>query len=122
MSTKVFIKKLYDENNNIDDRPIEITIGESSRNLSNLEAEKIEGEILLTELSEALKNMINEKSPGLGGFTVELIIYLFIFLDRYKKFYFKIIKSWISYGITICNTKNRVLSHVYRNQINLGIF
>ena len=50
-----FYKKLYDENNNIDDRLIEITIGGNSRKLSNLKAEKIEGEILLTELSEALK-------------------------------------------------------------------
>ena len=66
-----FYKTLYDENNNIDARPIEITIGENSRKLSDLEAEKIEGEILLTELSEALKNMKNEKSPGLDGFTVE---------------------------------------------------
>lgn len=66
-----FYKKLYDENNNIDDRPIEITIGENSRKLSDLDAEKIEGGILLTELSEALKNMKNEKSPGLDGFTVE---------------------------------------------------
>lgn len=50
-----FYKKLYDENNNIDDKPIETTIGENSRKLSNSEAEKIEGEIILTELSEALK-------------------------------------------------------------------
>ena len=35
--------------------PIEITIGENSRKLLVLEAEKIKGGILLTELSEALK-------------------------------------------------------------------
>ena len=52
---RFYKKKIYDENNNINDRPIEITIGENSRKLSDLEAEKIEGEILLTELSEALK-------------------------------------------------------------------
>ena len=59
-------------------RPIEITIGENSRKLSDLEAEKVEGEILLTELSEALKNMKNEKSPGLDGFTVECFKFFWI--------------------------------------------
>ena len=35
-----FYKKLYDENNNIDDRLIAITTGENSRKLSNLEERK----------------------------------------------------------------------------------
>ena len=46
-------------------------IGENENKLSNEDAEKLEGEIKLKELSDALKNMKNEKSPGLDGFTVE---------------------------------------------------
>ena len=43
-------------------------IGENENKLPNEDAEKLEGEI---KLSDALKNMKNEKSPGLDGFTVE---------------------------------------------------
>ena len=46
-------------------------IGENKNKLSNEDAEKLEGEIQLNELFFALKNMKNEKSPGLDGFSVE---------------------------------------------------
>ena len=46
-------------------------IGENENKLSNEDAEKLEGEIKLKELSDALKILKNEKSPGLDGFTVE---------------------------------------------------
>ena len=46
-------------------------IGENKNNLSNEDAEKLEGEIKLNELLDALNNMKNEKSQGLDRFTVE---------------------------------------------------
>ena len=55
----------------LDERSIGSVIGENENKLSNEDAEKLEGEIKLKELSDALKNMKNEKSPGLDGFTVE---------------------------------------------------
>ena len=55
----------------MDERFIGSVIGENENKLSNEDAEKIEGEIKLKELSDALKNMKNEKSPSLDGLTVE---------------------------------------------------
>ena len=43
------------------------------------ESEKLEEDIKIDELSNALKNMKNEKSPGLDGFTVEF--YKFFWVD-----------------------------------------
>ena len=63
-----FYENLYSDTNNIDDNSIESIIGENRMKLSNDEAELLEGEITHRELSEALKNMKNEKSPGLDGF------------------------------------------------------
>ena len=63
-----FFMKCYDK---IDEDTIESIIGENNMKLSDVEAEKLEGEITLKELSEALKNMKNENSPGLDGFIVE---------------------------------------------------
>ena len=55
----------------MDERSIWSVIGENENKLSNEDAEKLEGEIKLKELSDALKILKNEKSPGLDGFTVE---------------------------------------------------
>ena len=41
----------------------------------------MEGEITLTELSLALKNMKNSKSPGSDGFTAEFFLFLFFWKD-----------------------------------------
>ena len=56
---------------NADERPIVDINGENENELSNEESEKLEGDIKLDELSKALKNMKNVKSPGLDEFTVE---------------------------------------------------
>ena len=66
-----FYEILYSESDKIDEDSLESIIGENNMKLSDVEAEKLEGEITLKELSEALKNMKNEKSPGLDGVTVE---------------------------------------------------
>ena len=66
--------------------------------LSDVEAEKLEGEITLKELSEALKNMKNEKSPGLDEFKVEFF-----------KFF------WPDIGVFILRSINYVLEQeIYR--------
>ena len=46
-----------------------MTLTKNDKKLSNHSAESLEGEILLTELSHALKDMKNDKSPGLDGFS-----------------------------------------------------
>ena len=68
---KRFYQNLYDELNVIDDVSISDTLGENETKLSDQEAENLEGEIALAELTKALKNMKNDKSPGLDGSTVE---------------------------------------------------
>ena len=76
---KQFYEKLYDNVNEInDDTPIENIIGENETKLSDAEAETIEGEITYAELAKALKNMKNEKSPGLDGYTVEFFKFFWI--------------------------------------------
>ena len=75
---KRFYENLYDSNNNISDNPIESEIGENLNKLSDFESEKLEGNITFSELSSALKNMKNDKSPGLDGFTVEFFKFFWI--------------------------------------------
>ena len=78
---KQFYEKLYDNVNEInDDTPIENIIGENKTKLSDTEAETIEGEITYAELAKALKNMKNEKSPGLDGYAVKFFIFFFLTL------------------------------------------
>ena len=69
-----FYENLYNENLiDADDVPITEIIGENENKLTIEESEKLEGDIKIDELSNALKNMKNEKSPGLDGFTIEFI-------------------------------------------------
>ena len=68
---KRFYENLYSVNVNLNDIDIETEIGENEAKLENDTAQKLEGEISLSELSNALKGMKNGKSPGLDGFTVE---------------------------------------------------
>ena len=87
---KQFYEKLYDNVNVIDEyTPIENIIGENDTKLSEAEAQKIEGEMTYVELTKALKNMKNEKSPGLDGFTVE-----------FSKFF------WIDIGVFVLRSIN----------------
>ena len=68
---KRFYENLYNDINIIDETHISDILGENETKLSEQEAENLEGEITLTELAQALKNMKNDKSPGLDGFTAE---------------------------------------------------
>ena len=54
----------------LDERSIRSVNGANENKLSNEDVEKLECEIKLKELLDALKSMKNEKSPGLDGFTV----------------------------------------------------
>ena len=76
---KNFYTNLYFTHNVVDDEPLESKIGVNSNKLENKEAEKLEGEILYTELGKTLKTMKNNKIPGLDGFTVEFFIFHFFF-------------------------------------------
>ena len=62
-SQKRFYQTLYDEINIIDDMPIENILGQNEKSLSQQEAEQLEDEIKIEELTKALKNMKNDKSP-----------------------------------------------------------
>ena len=68
---KNYYKNLYKEAIEIDDTPIEAIIGTNPKQLSQKEADDLEGELTYKELAEALKSMKNSKSPGNDGFTVE---------------------------------------------------
>ena len=57
----------------------QLKIGKNEKSLSQQEAEHLEGEIKIEELTKALKNMKNDKSPGLDGFTAEF--YKFFWID-----------------------------------------
>ena len=67
-----YYENLYsDISNDVGGNPIEDIAGENENKLSNDESQKLEGDIKLGELSNSLKNMKNDKSPGLDEFTVE---------------------------------------------------
>ena len=66
-----YYKQLYSESINIDDIPLEKTLGENTKKLSDTKSSGLEGEITYLEISTALKNMKNGKSPGNDGFTTE---------------------------------------------------
>ena len=85
---KRFYQNLYDELNVIDDVSISDTLGDNETKLSDQEAENLEDEITLIELTKALKNMKNDKSPGLDGFTVDFFFF----------FFFGLISVCLSYG------------------------
>ena len=75
---KRFYENLYNDINIIVDTHISNVLGENETKLSDQEAENLEGEITLTELAQALKNMKNDKSPGLDGFTAEFFKFFWI--------------------------------------------
>ena len=66
---KQYYKNLYSESLNVDDKPISEIIGENPNKLSYLDSLKLEGEITYNELTNALKNIKNAKSPGNDGFS-----------------------------------------------------
>ena len=75
---KQFYENLYDkvpvsENNSLTD-----ILGENEDKLSDEEAHALEGKITYAELLHALKQMKNEKSPGLDGYTAEFFKFFWI--------------------------------------------
>ena len=67
---KNYYKNLYKEAIEIDDTPIEAITGTNPKQLSQKEADDLEGELAYKELAETLKSMKNSKGPGNDGFTV----------------------------------------------------
>ena len=66
-----FYKDLYKQVNFENNISIYSVLGENENKLSDKESQNLEGEIEYSDLGIALKNMKNNKSPGLDGFTVE---------------------------------------------------
>ena len=69
---KKYLSELLFGNTNIDVTPLQNALGENANKLSNEKSASLEGEFSQTEIENAHKNMKNNKSPGLDGFTVEL--------------------------------------------------
>ena len=59
----------------IDDKPLEETLGENTKRLSENDSSCLEGEITYSEISSALKRMKNGKSPGNDGFTTDFFFW-----------------------------------------------
>ena len=80
---KKYYKNLYDEKIQIDETPICELIGENENKLNNEEVQSLEGELTYEELTLALKNMKNSKSPGNDGFTAEFFKFFWVDLGKY---------------------------------------
>ena len=86
-----FYKDLYKQVNFEDNISIYSVLGENENKLSDKESQNLEGEIDYSELGIALRNMKNNNSPGLDGFTVEFFKFFWIDIGYY------ILKS-LNYG------------------------
>lgn len=73
-----FYKDLYKQSDHKDNITIQSVLGENESKLSDKDSQDLEGEILYSELAFALKNMKNNKSPGLDGFTVEFFKFFWV--------------------------------------------
>ena len=81
---KQYYHNLYKEDNNvIDDVPLNEVIGDNTCKLNEDESNSLEGEITCSELANALKNMKNSKSPGMDGFTVEFFKFFWVDLGKF---------------------------------------
>lgn len=70
--TEMYYSNLYrSRDESLDDIDIHKYIGESMIKLTNEQAINLEGLLTLREISDVLKSMKNEKSPGLSGFSAE---------------------------------------------------
>ena len=111
-----FYKDLYKQVNFEDNVSIHSVLGENENKLSDEESQDLEGEIKYSELGTALKNMKNNKSPGLDGFTVEFFKFFWIDIGHY-------ILNSLNYGyrsgsLSVTQNKNKVLSRAFPSQIN----
>ena len=78
-----FYKDLYKKVDSKDNVSIQSVLGDNDKKLSDKESQDLEGEILYSELAFALKNMKNNKSPGLDGFTVEFFKFFWVDIGHY---------------------------------------
>ena len=78
-----FYKDLYNQVNSEDNISVYSELGENDSKLSDQEAQGLEGEISYSELGFALKNMKNNKSPGLDGFTVEFFKFFWVDVGQF---------------------------------------
>ena len=70
---KEFYAKLFKNKDSVlSDTPLsEIVKDHQIKRLTKIQAQKLEGEITLSELAQALKTMKNNKTPGIDGFPSE---------------------------------------------------
>ena len=73
-----FYKDLYTQEKLDRNISISSVLGKNDKKLSDKESQELEGEISYSELTFALKNMKNDNSPGLDGFTVEFFKFFWI--------------------------------------------
>ena len=97
-----YYKTSYSETIHIDDKPLEETLGENNEKSSEKDSSGLEGEKTYSELSSALRNMKNGKSPGNDGFTIEFFKNV---LARFRNVHIKIIKLWLQNRISFSNTE-----------------
>ena len=70
--TELYYKNLYSSRDiELETVDLDEYIGQNMTRLSNKQAEKLEGRLTLQEISLTLKNMKNDKSPGLSGFAAD---------------------------------------------------
>lgn len=105
---KNFYQTLYAErtgaaSTNIRQTLISLTGPKLTREVSN----ELEGEIKLREMSQALKFMKNEKSPGLDGFTVEFFKF---FWQDLKYFVLRSVNQAIDTGTLSISLRRGVIS------------
>ena len=72
-----FYKSPYDKVHISENRSINDCLGENCQKLSDDSAQTLQGKITYAELLQALKNMKNERSPGLDGFSTEFFNFFY---------------------------------------------
>ena len=86
-------------------------LGDNESKFSDKESQELEGEITYTELTSALRNMNNNKSPGLDGFTVEFFKFFWADIGQFtlRSLNFGYRTGWLSItqkqGIITCIPK-----------------
>ena len=116
-----YYKTLYSETIHIDDKPLEETLGENTKRLSENDSSSLEGEITYSEILSALKSMKNGKSPGNDGFTTEFFKFFWsdlgMFILRSINYGYRTGSLSITQkqGITTCIPKPNKSRHYLKN-------
>ena len=95
---KEFYAKLFKNKDSVlSDIPLSKIVKDHQINrLTKIQAEKLEGEITLSELTEALKTIKNNKTPGIDGFPSE---FFNVFWCKLKFIIFKTFNLYYQKGI-----------------------